>query len=107
MPRVKLCPECRQPFEATHPRKLFCRPACSKRFNNRELARGQAVLSLARAWRAGRHAKTSADKAAASEAFCNLCRRLDRFMVEDREAQRAPDPLRLYRRRRAAGVVDD
>jgi hypothetical protein len=100
------CPECGGTFASANLRKLFCRPACSKAYSNRSLARGQAVLGLALAWRAGRHGKTPADKAAASAAFGELCRRLDRIAAEDRAAGRL-DALRLYRKRSAAGVLSD
>lgn len=99
------CPECGARFEPKSLRQLFCSSTHQKAYSNRELGRGFAILGLARAWRSARHATEAADKGAGSEAFRELCRQLDAINTEDREAGRA-NPLKLYRRRKASGVID-
>src|SRR4051794_22739359 len=100
------CPECGEPFETAHPRKLFCKKACGVAFNNRELVRGQALVGLAKAGRAGRgRTGKPADQRAAREAWAEFLRAVKRMIDEDKAAGRA-DPVRLYRARSARGLLD-
>lgn len=103
-----ICPECGGTFEPQHHRAQFCSPAHAKAYNNRQLARGQRLVGLAQAWRLGRHFGPSADpelKAAAAQAFRDLCRIADEFNAEDRAEGRVP-ALKVYRRRQTAGLLD-
>lgn len=94
------CPECGAAFTRTHHLQRFCTSAHKVAFNNRELARGKSMVSLAQAWRAARGSKDPADREAARAAFAKLCRLVDAANTEDRLAGRA-NALRLYRRREA------
>lgn len=98
------CAECGAPFPVRG-RKLFCSQAHAIAFNNRQLARGQAVMGVAQAWRAGRHPKSDAERQAAGEAFRQLCRLIDAYNAEDAAAGRAK-PMSLYRARVASGLFE-
>lgn len=101
----RLCPECGSSFEVKHHRAQFCSPAHSRAYNNRQLAEGQRIVALAKAWRQGRNKQTPGDKQAAKDAFAQLCRELDALNQGDAAAGRVP-ALRVYRRRQAAGLLD-
>lgn len=94
------CPECGEPFTATHHRAMFCSPAHQAAFNDRGRVQGRAILLLAKAWREGRHDRDPDDKAAAKAAFADLCRMLDEFSSEDRAASR-PKAVKVLRRQQA------
>lgn len=100
------CPECGEAFSPTHHRQQFCTQTHSKTFNNRQLTRGQKVTGLALAWRQSRSTKDPELKAAGKAAFTQLCRLLDRYGSEDVQAGRL-NAVRLYRRREAAGLLDE
>lgn len=101
----RTCPECGVQFAVTHHRAQFCSPAHSKAYNNRQLAEGQRIVAIAKAWRAGRDAKDPHMKQAAKDAFGQLCRELDALNAGDRAAGRMP-ALKVYRRRQLAGLLD-
>lgn len=100
-----ICPECGSRFERKHHRAQFCTPAHSRTYNNRQLAEGQRIVALAKAWRAGRSVKDPGLKQAAKDAFGQLCRELDILNRQDAEAGRVA-ALRVYRRRQAAGLLE-
>ncbi len=102
---TRTCPECGEAFAASHPRKLFCSKAHGVAYNNRQLVRGQALVGLAQAWRAGRGRKSEADRNAARDAMVEFFRAVKRMTDEDLAAGRA-DPVRLYRARAARGLLD-
>lgn len=99
------CPECGEPFARKHHRQLFCSPAHSKAYSNRQLARGQSVVALLQVWQASRTSKDPAAREAGRVAFAQLCREARTFNAEDREAGRA-DPVKLFRIRMAEGHLD-
>lgn len=101
----RTCPECGLQFAVKHHRAQFCTPAHSRAYNNRQLAEGQRIVALAKAWRAGRNTADPALKQAAKEAFGQLCRELDALNQGDAEAGRVP-ALKVYRRRQLAGLLD-
>lgn len=106
MPRLtRTCPECGEVFVTEHPRKLFCKAACSKAYANRELVRGQSMVGLAKAWRAGRGRGKAADREAARVAGVELMRMIRRFIDEDK-AQGRGDPVELFRARSVRGLLD-
>lgn len=105
------CPECGQEFARTHARQSFCTNAHKRAFHDRTKARGQVVVTLLQAWRAGRNVKTAetAERklkgAAAKDAFNQLCTITDRWSEEDRDAGRVP-ALDLVIRQSALGFRD-
>lgn len=112
MPKLFLiCPECGSRFEAKHHRAQFCSPAHTKAYNNRQLAEGQRIVAIAKAWRMGKdiYRNKSPESAglrqAAKDAFSQLCSELDMLNAGDREAGRVP-ALKVYRRRQIAGLLD-
>jgi len=100
-----VCPECGERFTPTHHRAVFCSPAHAKAHNNRALAEGQRIVGLAKAWRAGRSTSDPKLKAAAKEAFGQLCRELDLLSSVDKAAGRM-HPTELFRRRSIWGLLD-
>lgn len=101
----RICPECGEKFEVRHHRAQFCTPAHSRAYNNRQLAEGQRIVALAKAWRMARSTSDPAMKAAGKEAFSMLCRKLDALNAADREAGRVP-ALKVFMRRLRAGLLD-
>lgn len=99
------CPECGVDFTPQHHRHLFCIPAHSRKHANRQLARGQAIISLAQVWRGVRDLKGPANKAIGRDVFAKLCRLADAANAEDRAAGRL-SAVNLYRRRTDAGLLD-
>lgn len=106
-PTTKTCPECGRRFAAGHHRQQFCTKAHQVAYGNRMMAEGQAVMALAKAWRAGgTRMKKDADlNAAAKEAFILLCRLVDESNTNDRLANRI-HPTRMFLKRKAAGLLD-
>lgn len=100
-----ICPECSARFERKHHRAQFCTPAHGKAYNNRQLAEGQRIVALAKAWRSARSVSDPALKLAGKEAFAMLCRELDALNRGDTEAKRVP-ALKVFKRRQAAGLLD-
>ena len=82
-PVTRTCAECNQPFEAQNRKKLFCSAAHKLAFHNRCMARGKVLIPLAMAWRTKRGSGGTAKKALAE-----MCRVLDSFAADDREAGR-------------------
>lgn len=102
----RTCPECGVRFELKHHRAQFCTPEHAKVFNNRELARGQKLIGLAKAWRGARSIKDGAVREAGKSAFIEMCRYVDACNAEDRERTGGGvHPTNLYRRRVAAGSL--
>lgn len=99
------CPECGVRFEQKHHRAQFCSPAHAKAYNNRNIAEGQRIVALAKAWRMSRSVSDPALKAAGKEAFSQLCAELDMLNAGDKEAGRMP-ALKVYRRRSIAGLLE-
>lgn len=99
------CPECGSSFEPKRARQLYCTKPHQITFNNRQLARGQALVGLGQAWRGGRHTKKPEAKAAAAKAFNALCRLLDEYNAEDTASGRA-QALQLLRVRDAHLMLD-
>ena len=79
---VRACPECGAKFKANHPGAQFCTPAHKTAFHNRQKGRASVVM-LAMAYRQKRGAKGTG-----AECFKEMCRLLDLFNAEDREAGR-------------------
>ncbi len=79
----RICPECNQPFATQNRKRLFCSDAHKLAFHNRCAARGKVLIPLAMAWRTKRGGGGTAKKALAE-----MCRLLDRYAAEDREAGR-------------------
>lgn len=103
-PKITLtCPECSVRFLAAHHRQMFCTPAHSKAYSNRQLAEGQRIVAVAKAWRMSRNAKSM--KAVGAEAFQMLCQELDALNAADAKAGRMP-AVKVYARRKAAGVLE-
>lgn len=73
--------------------------------NNRQLKRGQAIVSLAMAWRGARSSKDPALREVARECFGAMCRKVDRMNAEDRDGQRLP-LLYVMRIRIAHWLID-
>jgi hypothetical protein len=106
MPKVfATCPECSAKFERKHHRAQFCSPAHSKDYSNRQLAEGQRIVALAKAWRAGRNTSNPELKQASKDAFAMMCRELDALNKADTEARRVP-ALKVFFRRFKAGLLD-
>lgn len=82
------CPECGEPFRATHGRQAFCSTAHKETFHNRKQKRGKVVMSLAQVWRAGKNGKGGDN---ARYAFAEMCALLDKWNAEDKAAGRRPD----------------
>ena len=91
------CPECGEPFRATHGRQAFCTTAHKETFHNRQQKRGKVMMSLAQVWRAGKR-KASDDS---RFAFAEMCALLDGWNRDDNAAGRRPDIM--VKNRRAAG----
>lgn len=100
-----ICPECSARFEQTHHRALFCSPAHSKAYNNRQLTEGQRVVAMAKAWRAMRNTRDPKLKEAGRSAFAQLCAELDILNQNDAAAGRQP-ALKVYADRKRAGMLD-
>lgn len=96
------CPECGCRFPQRHHRAMFCSPAHQKAYNNRQLSRGQRLVTLAQAWRGGRSGSAE-DRAASTEAFTELCRLISDYNEVDKKAGR-PSAARVYRVRRTMGL---
>lgn len=103
-PRL-LCPECGCVFVAQHHRALFCSPAHSKAYSNRQLSEGQRIVALAKAWRMSRGAKDADKKEAGKEAFFMLCRELDALNAADKQAGRLP-AWKVFLSRLRCGMLD-
>ncbi|WCD56220.1 hypothetical protein [Caulobacter phage BL94] len=99
------CPECGQKFEAKHHRASFCSPAHRNAYNNRQLAEGQRIVAIAKAWRQSRSTSDKSLKEAGKAAFSQLCRELDMLNAADFEHGRM-SALKVYRRRLAGGLLD-
>lgn len=82
-PTQRVCAECNQPFETQNRKQLFCSHAHKLTFHNRCTARGKVLIPLAMAWRTKRGSGATAKKA-----LSEMCRLLDSFAAEDREAGR-------------------
>lgn len=82
-PVERTCAECNQPFQAVNRKRLFCCPEHKLAFHNRCAARGKVLIPLAMAWRTKRGSGDTAKKVMAE-----MCRVLDAFASEDREAGR-------------------
>lgn len=78
----KTCAECGEKFTAGSPRSAFCTPAHKLAFHNRSKGRS-AAISYAMAYRLKR-----GKKGVGAESFKELCRLLDLYNAEDREAGR-------------------
>lgn len=76
---AKICPECGQMFETTHPAKVFCDEKCRVAYANLSLSRGKSVTPLLVTWR--RHRTSDIGKAALRE----LCRIASMYIAEDRD----------------------
>ena len=98
------CPECSAKFEQKHHRQQFCTQEHSKAYGNRNIAEGQRIVALAKAWRMARSTKDPALKQAGKDAFIQLCRELDALNAGDKDAGRMP-ALKVYRRRQIAGTL--
>lgn len=79
---TRACPECGVKFKANHPGAQFCTTAHKTAFHNRQKGRASVVM-LAMAYRQKRGAKGTG-----AESFKEMCRLLDLFNAEDREAGR-------------------
>ena len=84
--REAICPECGGQVvrrSARGPMPTFCSPECKRDHGNRHIVEGRAIIALAKAWRidrgTGEIAKT---------AFEQMCRIIDQFNAQDREASR-------------------
>lgn len=84
-PVERTCAECNQPFQALNRKRLFCCPEHKLAFHNRCATRGKVLIPLAMAWRTKREGGGTAKKA-----FAEMCRVLDGYAAEDREAKRMP-----------------
>ncbi len=99
------CSECGKSFTLVHKAgaaQRYCSPEHKRAWENRQLARGQKVVTLAQAWRQGRHRKGSE---AAKQAFTELCLAVDRMSAEDREAGRVRALDILADRYREQGIL--
>lgn len=102
---IKTCPECGQRFSQGHHRQQFCTPAHGIAYNARIQSEGQAVMGLAKAWRASRNQKGQGEiREAGKEAFILLCRLLDESNTNDRLAGRT-HPTTMYIRRQNANLL--
>lgn len=79
---MRTCCECGLKFRAGHPGAQFCTPAHKLAFHNRQKGRSAAIM-YAMAYRQKRGAKGTG-----AESFKELCRLLDLYNAEDREAGR-------------------
>lgn len=75
----RVCPECGEPFTATHGRQVFCAPAHKATFNNLMKARGQIITALAQTWRTSKRGASDDT----TYAFKEMCSYLDACNVED------------------------
>lgn len=100
------CPECSTPFPVIPTKgglpQRYCTPEHKRAWENRQLSRGQGIVTLAQAWRQGRHKRGSE---AAKYAFTEFCLALDRFTAEDKLAGR-PRALDVYADRMRAEGID-
>jgi len=84
--KLNICPNCGKAPERKNlrgPAPTYCGPECKREKNNRDLARGAAIVSLAQAWRIDRGTGEIA-----KGAFAEVCAILDAFNAEDRDAGR-------------------
>jgi len=84
--KLRICPNCGGPAERKSARgsaPTFCSHQCKREKNNRDIARGAAIVSLAQAWRIDRGTGEIA-----KGAFAEVCNILDAFNAEDRDAGR-------------------
>lgn len=92
-----LCPECMAAFDRKHPNQLFCTVAHRDAWNNRASVRGRVLTPLAmvsRVTRFGGRGDAHTGKRASHEAHTLM----QRWIEEDREAGRMPQPEYLRRR---------
>lgn len=98
----RICPECGEPFTATHGRQAFCTPAHKETFHNRQHKRGGVAMSLLQVWRQGKR-KGGENATYALRELCNLA---DRWNAEDKAAGRRPDVVVTTKRRGGWAAVD-
>jgi hypothetical protein len=102
---ARICPECGLSFVPKHAKRQFCTTEHQKAYNNRQLARGQALASLVMAWRGARSIKDKDIKKYGSLAMAAFCRMADQFNAEDFKAGRV-SALKVLRRRDANHLID-
>lgn len=78
----RACAECGGRFGAKHPAAQFCSPAHKTAFHNRQKGRSHVIM-YAMAYRQGR-----GKKGTPADCLKEMCRLLDQFNREDREAGR-------------------
>lgn len=100
------CPECGQQFGTNHPVKSFCTPGHKVAYNNRQIAEGQRIVGLAKAWRAARSSKDPIIRQAGKDAFSDMCRELDALIADDRTRGNM-HPARLFHQRQRLGLMDN
>ncbi len=100
------CPECgvkfKGPFDAQ-----FCSVKHKQAYHNRNAKRGVVAMPLMMGWRGGRAGGGSKSKPEATWAFSELCRLLDIWNAEDREAGRTPAWKMAGRKMRAGWSAVD
>ena len=80
------CAECSAPVTAKHPDAAFCGPRCRQAWHRRQASRGQVLTPVAMTWRGARNRKGDAE--VGKDAMREMCRLMDRWAAEDREAGR-------------------
>ena len=100
----RACMECGSSFNPTHPKGMFCQPSHQVAFHNRNGKRGRVAIPLAQAWRAPRGSKDPAARATAKTALGQLCRLIDQYNREDREAGR-PSAVAYITRKERLGYL--
>jgi endogenous inhibitor of DNA gyrase (YacG/DUF329 family) len=82
----RTCPNCGGEVVRRSPRgpmPTFCSPECKTQHSNRHIVEGRAVIALLKAWRIDRGTGEIAQMA-----FAEVCRIVDQFNAQDREANR-------------------
>lgn len=82
----RVCPNCGGDVarrSARGPMPTFCTPECKKDHANRHIVEGRAVIAFLKAWRIDR-----AQGEIATRSFEQVCKIVDQFNAEDREAGR-------------------
>lgn len=95
--KPRACMECGAEFVPARFQQEFCCRAHAKTWNNRRLAEGAAIITLAKAWRAARNARGNTPEAikareTGSKALSEMVSIIDGFMADDR-AEGRPNPL--------------